>query len=99
MKKYILVATLLFLIPLSVHAEESDISIALGKFFNHKIQSLLFRQTPDIVIFQSDVRDSGMTYIPNPMEGLRPIGPLSLINIPARALMNLSNFVMKEVSK
>ncbi len=101
MKKNIiqLFTIILFLTPLIVKAEESSMQIALGKFFNHKINSLIFKQTPNIIIFQSDVSDSGATYIPNPLGGLRPIGVLDLVNIPGRVLINLSNYVFEEVGR
>ena len=87
-KLCLLSITILFSTPFVVKAEVSEINIALDKFFNHKINSLVFKQTPNIVIFESDIRRSGMTYIPNPFTNFRPIGPIDLVNIPARAYSN-----------
>lgn len=94
MKKYTLVIALLFLFPSAVHAEDADVNIALGKFFSNKIHSLIFKEAPSVVIFQSGVDESGKTYVPNPLGKLRPIGPLKLINLPPRVLVNISTFVV-----
>ena len=83
--------------PSTINANESEINIALDKFFNHKINPLVFKQTPNIVIFESNISRSGMTYIPNPFANFRPIGPIDLVNIPARLLVNFSNYVFEEV--
>lgn len=90
----------LFLLPISIKAEQVSVDILLGRFFNKNIDSLVFKPTPNIYIFKSsDIKNSGNTFVPNPLGGLKPIGPLNLIQIPANVLINISNFVFEEINR
>lgn len=90
----------LFLLPVSIYAEQVSVNIVLGRFFKSNIDSLVFKPTPSIYIFKSsDIRNSGNTFVPNPLGGLKPIGPLNLIQMPANVLINISNFVFDEVNR
>ena len=89
----------LFLFPVSIKAKDENVDIVLGKFFNHTVESLVFKSTQNVYVFKNNNINLGNTVIPNPFKNFKPIGPLNFIQIPTNALIDISNFVLKEADK
>ncbi len=95
-KLFLLSIIILFFITSVIKANESEINILIDKFFKYKINELIFKQPPNLVMFENDISQSGTTYIPKLFENFRAIGPLDFINIPTRFIVNFSNYIFEE---